>query len=93
MPRKSPSKDSNGGNPGQFTTEVKKTIDKAREEGRRESAEILTKRLEDIRVSYQQEVKYAFKKGAEMAGNKSSWAAFLIGGVIFSALTALAMSV
>lgn len=58
IPRKSPSKDSNGGKLGQFTTEVKRTKDAARLEGKKSVGQLVLEAQEALREEGRQEMKY-----------------------------------
>ena len=91
MPRKTAAKDSNGGKLGQYTTEVKNTIEKAKEEQKKESAAFFLKELESVKRVYEMNLEYY--KNQVFSSRKSPKYILLIGIVIGSALMGLFMSV
>lgn len=77
--RKSPEKDENGGKLGQFTTEVNKTFEDGKKEGKeeqkKESAESFRRVLDDIEKSHKIEIALAKDEGIEI-GRRYHKAAF-----------------
>lgn len=102
MPRKTAAKDANGGKLGQFTTEVKKTIEKARLDGMEEqkkiSRDFFMPEIERIRALYEIRLghykeRIEWYKTEVLSSKRSVIAGLLVGVVIGSALMGLLMSV
>lgn len=94
--RKSPEKDENGGKLGQFTTEVAKTIAKAKEEQKRESAQVFMGELERAQEQYRRLLDIAKQEYNAQLRKLSAVVSpvnLTIGIVIGSALTAILLSV
>lgn len=86
MPRKTAAKDANGGKLGQYTTEVKKTIEKARlagmEEQKKISKDFFLKEIQKLETFYDLKIKWIKEEKSHFKG----WAVFFVGFVIGAAL-------
>lgn len=92
MPRKTAAKDANGGKLGQYTTEVKKTIEKARlagmEEQKKISKDFFLGEIDSIKKSCALRISHYEAKISSYKKNlrSSKWAVLIVGFVIGAAL-------